>query len=145
MPRASSLPLLWLSAAVVAMFCVEDMPAQTSLTTRAGVYSASQALRGREIYLGRCRSCHTPETHTGPVWDALWNGKQVNELFGYLLDKMPKNDPGSMLEQEYIDVVAYLLRMNKAPTGSNDLPADTVRLKTITIDTPKAPPPAKTP
>jgi len=47
---------------------------------------------------------------------------------------MPKNEPGSLTPQEYADVVAYLLRMNRMPPGSDELSTDVATLKKIRIE-----------
>ena len=100
-------------------------------STNDGVYTREQALRGQDVYAGNCKSCHTPESHTGTVFTAKWNGKPLLELYAYVRDLMPKNDPGTLSPEEYADVLAYMLRMNKLPVGDVDLPADTVALKKI--------------
>lgn len=127
---------VWLFAAAAAMFFAapREVAGQAKTTTKSGVYTFEQAQRGRDVYLGQCRSCHTPETHTGPVFNALWNGKLLSELYVYLVDKMPKNNPGSLTEEEYADVTAYLLRMNRLPTGKAELPSDSTKLKSIKIE-----------
>ena len=122
--------------AVLAALCV--IPASPSLAQRstlAGVYNAEQAARGRDVYAGMCRSCHTAESHTGVSFHKTWEGRSLSELFGYISTKMPKNEPGSLAPEEYADLLAYLLKMNQMPAGPNELPADTVALKTIRIET----------
>lgn len=47
---------------------------------------------------------------------------------------MPKNEPGSLTPQEYVDVVAYLLRMNRLPEGSEELSTDVAVLRRIRIE-----------
>jgi mono/diheme cytochrome c family protein len=100
----------------------------------SGVYSSAQALRGRDLYALQCRSCHTPESHTGAIFDSWWGGRLLSDLFSYVQERMPKNEPGSLTAQEYADVVAYLLRMNKLPTGSEELPTDVAVLSRIRIE-----------
>ena len=109
------------------------------LTTGSGVYTRAQALRGQDVYAGNCRSCHTPESHTGPLFIARWHGKALLELYAYIRDQMPKNDPGTLTPEEYADVTAYLLRMNRMPQGAVELSADTLALKAIRIDIGKSP------
>jgi len=116
----------------------KEAPCADSLTTRKGVYSAAQAARGRDIYLGNCRSCHTPETHTGPTFDATWNNRSLAQLYSYIRERMPKNDPGSLSDQEYADVLAYVLRMNAMPPGKKELAPDSVSMKAIRIDVGKS-------
>jgi mono/diheme cytochrome c family protein len=103
-------------------------------STRAGVYSAAQAARGREIYLLNCVSCHTPASHAGPEFVTKWDGKSLAELFDYIRTSMPKSDPGVLSRREYVNVLAYLLRMNGMPAGAAELAADSTRLRNIRLD-----------
>ena len=108
--------------------------AEDGRSTRVGVYTASQAQVGREIYELSCMSCHTPASHAGPVFAAKWEGRPLWELFRYVSDAMPKSDPGSLTERQYVRVVAYLLKMNGMPAGSAELTADSLALKRIRIE-----------
>jgi mono/diheme cytochrome c family protein len=103
-------------------------------SARSGVYSDAQAMRGKDLYAMQCRSCHTPESHTGAIFDAWWGGRRLAELFEFVQERMPKNEPGSLTPQEYADVVAYLLRMNRMPAGSDELSTDVATLKKIRIE-----------
>jgi len=47
---------------------------------------------------------------------------------------MPKNEPGSLQPDEYVDLVAYLLKLNDLPSGSEPLSADSAALRKIRID-----------
>lgn len=105
-------------------------------STRAGVYSAEQAERGRITYAGMCRSCHSMASHTGATFETWWKGRTVAALFAYTSTQMPKNDPGSMNPDEYADVIAYLLKMNAMPAGARALVADSASLATIVIEMP---------
>jgi mono/diheme cytochrome c family protein len=109
-------------------------PCADSVTTKSGVYTSQQALRGRDVYAGMCRNCHTPESHTGAVFNAKWKGRSLAELYTYIRDQMPKNEPGSLSEQENADVLAYLLRLNQMPAGQNELSTDATALKRIRIE-----------
>lgn len=126
---------LWPAVAVCVMFSA-PAGAQTApqRSSTAGVYSAEQALRGQDVYLGQCRSCHVPDSHSGATFQAAWNGKSLAELFGYIRERMPKSEPGTLSDQEYIDVLTYLLKLNRMPPGDTDLPADADTLKGIRFD-----------
>jgi mono/diheme cytochrome c family protein len=102
-------------------------------TTLSGVYTAAQASRGKNVYAGICKQCHTPESHTGATFAKWWAGKQLSDLFMYVTQNMPKNDPGSLAPEEYVDVMAYLLRMNAMPVGKAELPPDPDELQKIRI------------
>lgn len=107
----------------------------TGLSTMNGVYTAEQAVRGRDVYMGSCKSCHSPESHTGAMFASWWRGKQLSDLYSFIAFKMPKNNPGSLAPEDAADVVAYLLRMNKLPTGPDELYPEPDSLKKYRIET----------
>lgn len=115
--------------------------AQSARSTKDRVYSATQAQQGRDIYLGRCQSCHTAISHTGAPFRTNWDKRPLSELLDYMVEKMPKDSPGTLSQEEYTQVLAYILRMNGMPAGADDLPMDKAALKAIRIDAPvpKAP------
>ena len=117
----------------------KKVPCADSVTTKKGVYTAGQAARGSDVYAGNCKSCHTPESHTGATFSATWNKRSLSELYAYIRDRMPKNEPGSLSAEEYTDVVAYLLRMNKMPAGQAELAPEPTTMKRIRIDLTKSP------
>ena len=124
--------VVFLALTVVAV----PLAAQQSGSTASGVYSEAQAVRGRDIYLGSCKSCHAPESHTGELFKSRWEGRALSDLFNYIRTEMPKNEPGSLSPQESADVLAYLLKLNRMPTGAADVATDSVALKAIRIETP---------
>src|SRR3954467_2246535 len=111
----------------------------TQKSTLAGVYSAEQATRGQDLYAGMCKSCHTTASHTGVAFQKSWDGRSLSDLFGYISTKMPKNEPGSLASEEYVDLLAYLLKLNQMPSGAVELPPDTTILGAIRIETRVAP------
>ncbi len=121
----------WMTSVVVATKATDQ--AAVKKTTKARVYSAAQATRGEDLYMSLCLSCHPPATYTGAVFKT-WQGRNLGELLAFLQEKMPKNDPGSLTDKEYADVIAYLLKLNKMPTGRVDLPTDAKILRAINID-----------
>jgi len=100
----------------------------------SGVYSAEQAARGMDVYLGQCRSCHVPDAHASTTFQSVWNGRTLAALYSYLRESMPKSEPGSLSDQEYLDVVSYILRLNRMPPGDADLPANVEALKQIRFE-----------
>jgi cytochrome c len=99
-------------------------------TTRDGVYTPAQAASGKDIYTKSCTVCHL-ESLAGGVNEAPalkgkqflsgWEGKPLRLLFGRIISTMPSDDPGSLSEQETLDVVAYLLQENGYPAGKRPL------------------------
>lgn len=103
-------------------------------STLNGVYTKDQATRGRYVYLGSCKNCHSVETHTGKVFADRWTGKPLSELYSFVLERMPKNDPGSMAPEDVADVVAYLLQLNAMPVGKEELYPEADSLKKYRIE-----------
>ena len=85
--------------------------------------------------MSACVSCHTPATHTGPLFTRDWEGRPVSDLYTYIMVSMPKSDPASLAPKEYADVVAYMLSLNGMPAGSAELPPDTLVMKSIRFTT----------
>jgi mono/diheme cytochrome c family protein len=110
-------------------------PRPTGPSTLVGVYTSEQANRGKQVYAASCRSCHSPTSHTGQVFADWWQNKRLSELYNFIANQMPKNDPGTLAPEDVADVVAYLLKMNEMPTGAAELYPDSDSLKKFWIDT----------
>ncbi len=133
---------LWFLAGALCMFSASveaQSPPPPRTSTRAGVYSREQSGRGIDVYAGYCKNCHTPESHTGDAFRAKWSGRRLSELYEYIRDQMPKNAPGSLSDEEYADVLAYLLQLNRMPAGKQDLSTNAAALGSIRIETTKTP------
>jgi hypothetical protein len=103
-------------------------------TTLSGIYTTAQANKGEEIYLTFCVSCHPTPTYTGPAFKLHWQGRPLSDLYDWVSDKMPKNDPGSLSPKESVQAIAYILRLNKLPVGQTELTTDRPALTKITIE-----------
>ena len=110
--------------------------ASAAHSTQDGVYTVEQATRGKDVYAGNCVSCHAGMgNHVGPVFRKWWGGHDLLEMYRFMSNNMPKNDPGVLAPEEYLSVMAYLLQMNNMPAGQKPLTIDTVALKAIIYDT----------
>jgi hypothetical protein len=69
-----------------------------------------------------------------------WDRRPLSDLYQYIVTRMPKNEPGSLQPDEYVDVLAYLLKLNDLPTGPDALPADSLAMKKIRIEVGKKDP-----
>ena len=119
-------------AALAAVVVLEAQPAKR--TTMDGVYTLAQANEGKDLFAGLCQSCHTPTVHAGPPFRNKWFGQTLGDLFSYMRREMPKADPGTLSDEEYAAVTAYLMRINGMPTGRTPLAADSAALHRIRID-----------
>jgi mono/diheme cytochrome c family protein len=96
-------------------------------------YLPSQAARGEKVYEQTCGTCHGPGQLIGQGFVESWNDRRVYDLYAIVRGTMPLDKPGGMTEQEYLDVVAYLLQANHAPPGRDSLATDTVTLRKTRI------------
>lgn len=102
--------------------------AQQMRPLTAGVYSAAQATRGQQLYQAECMSCHgkAMEGTIGPplAGDGFLSNYSARPL-ATLVDKiqktMPFNLPGSLSQQQSIELAAYMLQFGKFPAGQADL------------------------
>lgn len=125
------------SFALALLLCAlgDSLGAQDSTRSTAdGVYTRQQADAGRDLFAYACQSCHAPTQHAGAPFRGKWFGRTLGDLFGYLRREMPQTDPGTMSDEEYAALTAYLMRINSMPTGNVPLAADSAALHRIRID-----------
>jgi mono/diheme cytochrome c family protein len=115
---------------------VAQAPAAKGVTTSSGVYTTRQAAQGEQTYMNICVACHPPGTYTAPAFRDKWNGAPLSNLFGLISETMPKQEPASLEPEEYAAVIAYMLKINGAPSGKTALPTDATALKRIRISMP---------
>ena len=144
------LTLVWVSASGLAIEIAATAAAleetlaglqETTSTVLGGVFTAAQARRGRRVYTQNCESCHGPELQGGEMAPSVagsgfivfWTELSVGSLYERIKVSMPEDAPGRLTDEEYTDVVAYLLDANDYPAGEEALPADKTVLDTIMI------------
>ena len=108
--------------------------AQSPKSVNDGVYTAAQADRGAAVFKTTCTACHETEKFTGAEFLTGWTGKPIHELYDTISTTMPEDNPGSLKPQQYIDVIAYFLKLNGYPVGTTELPATAAELKAIKFD-----------
>ena len=65
---------------------------------------------------------------TGDTFWSNWETYSANNLVEQIRTTMPEDNPGSLMRQEYVDIVAYILKCNEVPFDG-DLPMDADALK----------------
>lgn len=133
--------VLMLGALLAGIAASSSAPAAAQVNTattsaRQGVYSPEQAERGQKIYAEKCAGCHPTEFFTDEVFLAAWKGQTAHALFTVIRTTMPQENPGGLRRQDYADLVAYLLHLNKLPAGSTELAATDDALKKVVIEPP---------
>lgn len=109
-------------------------------STQLGVYTDEQAKRGQQTYAGACASCHTPTSHQGSTFTQNWDQHPLYDLYSYVSQQMPQDNPGSLAPNDAADVVAFLLKIYAMPAGATELAPDTLAMKKILIDSRTRPP-----
>lgn len=107
-----------------------------------GVYSAAQATRGAAFYADTCVRCHGDDLTgvddaaplVGATFLSKWNGQTMADLLEQTQKSMPKDEPGTLTRQQYVDVLAYLLKANAYPAGEAELPRELEALTQIRIE-----------
>ncbi len=95
-----------------------------------GVFTQTQIDQGRKVYATFCATCHGLELegNVGPAlvgsdFVAKWSRADhaVPALYQVLRTTMPRPAAASLSEASYLEVMAYLLSRNGAPTGPREL------------------------
>jgi S-disulfanyl-L-cysteine oxidoreductase SoxD len=115
-----------------------------------GVYTAAQAERGKQVYVGHCARCHGDDLAnsrnplSGDRFAEHWESRTLADLFHRIRDTMPPGEASTVGETDKLDAVAYLLKQNGFPEGRAELPSDGDTLATIQITGKGGPIPVRT-
>ena len=90
-------------------------------TTNDKVYTAAQAERGKKTFSDKCTACHEPSRFSGDTFHESWDDKPLKEIWDIASGTMPEDNPGSLKQQEYADIIAYFLSLNEYPAGDAEL------------------------
>ena len=102
-----------------------------------GLFTATQAARGAEAYGKHCASCHgqslegtTSKPLAGARFMRKWGdgGNTIDDLLFVVRTQMPYEAAGTLTGQQYIDIVAFILKSNGYEAGSKELTVDSASL-----------------
>ena len=124
-------PLRFVAQAFRPAFGTVAAAQETEKTVADGVYTDAQAARGATVYEASCAGCHRADLGgaTGPAlrdqrFTRQFAGKELKALFTKAATTMPRNAPGTLGDDAYLDIVAHLLKENGFPSGPQELSAD---------------------
>jgi len=128
-------------AIVCAVTAAAQMSAQAGKTVWDGVYTEAQAGRGKKLYIASCAACHQEGMQGADLAPALkgdeflllWNDRPMSDLVERITKTMPQDAPDTLSPEANADIVAYMLQVNRFPTGAAELPVDAAAQKTIVI------------
>lgn len=119
------------------LFASAQQEEEEMRSVQIGVYTEEQAARGAAIFEKTCVACHEPAEFGDGAYIEGWSGQTAHDLIEHIRATMPQDNPGSLKRKEYVDVVAYLFRMNGLPTGDAEMDVNSV--KQIRIEGPYRP------
>ncbi|MCY3930636.1 MAG: cytochrome c [Acidobacteria bacterium] len=120
----------------------EPVPVAPPASVLDGIFTEAQAERGRAAYGQHCAECHGEELLGGEMAPGLagvafrfrWRGLNVADIFESIESTMPPEEPETLGDQTYIDIVAFLLSANGYPAGARELTADPVLLQGVAVE-----------
>jgi S-disulfanyl-L-cysteine oxidoreductase SoxD len=117
-------------------------PTARSQPTGAPTFTAEQLDRGRAIYGRNCTDCHGTTLDNGefggPVlkggfFRQKWAAAGVGALYSFTKGLMPPDRPGGLTDQNYADLIAYILSNNCYTPGDKELPTDPSAMQNMGI------------
>ncbi len=120
----------------------EPAPVAPPTSVLDGIFTEAQAERGRAAYNEHCAECHGEELRgdemapglTGVVFRFRWRGLNVGDIYASVQSTMPPEEPATLGDQNYIDLVAFMLRANGYPAGDRELATDPVLLQGVAVE-----------
>ena len=100
-------------------------------TINDSVYTDDQAEAGEKLYAQHCLTCHDKK-YFRPVLKA-WEGQPLGLLYTVMSASMPESNPGALPRKDYVDILAYILSLNRYPAGEAELHYEDGALDSIVI------------
>ncbi len=134
-----TIAIRWMgSSAVGALLWAGLAAAQT------GVFSEQQEKRGQGVFHEKCGVCHGDDLEGGTESPALkgdafwseWDQKMARSVYSRIISTMPPDSPGSLVEKDVIDIVAFIVHSNGVPLGSQTIQSAN-ELNSIKLERPK--------
>ena len=89
-------------------------------------FTATQANQGQTLFYQHCAECHgaSGQGNYGPgllVDDGNVQWQPVYYIYSYMQQHMPAGDAGGLRKDEYINIMAFMLKSHGHPAGSTAL------------------------
>jgi alcohol dehydrogenase (cytochrome c) len=98
-----------------------------------GFYTQAQASSGQTVYTQHCAQCHgtnlqgqSGSSLVGSQFQQHYASGTMAELYDFISKQMPANAPGSLRQEEYLAVTAFILAKNGAAAGATPLSASSL-------------------
>ncbi|MCY4264590.1 MAG: cytochrome c [Gammaproteobacteria bacterium] len=103
------------------LLSVQSLLAQEK-TVNDGVFTQEQVNAGQVVYDSQCRTCHNKRFYRDTL--RSWNNQPLLYLWETIMGTMPADNPGSLMFEEYTDVIAFILHEQGFPAGESKLDPD---------------------
>jgi len=80
-----------------------------------GIYTRAQATRGERTYKTTCQTCHVTRQYKGLIQQSENSKVQISAYLDLISQTMPQDAPGSLSEDAYLNLIAYILSLNDFP------------------------------
>lgn len=115
----------------VALFLCLVAMADDTRSIADGVYTEEQAAAGETLYAEHCLICHDTK-YFRPVLKR-WDGQPISMMYLILSTSMPESNPASLRQEEYTDILAYILSLSRYPAGDTPLSSDDAALERLLV------------
>ena len=131
-PIAAVFALAFVTACASGTQAPAEMPApaaeepveEADPTTADGIFTVAQADRGEALFQSTCSECHDSADWTETGFKGRWEDQSVYQLWYYVNERMPYDNPWSLSRQETTDILTYIFQLNGLPTGDAELATD---------------------
>lgn len=99
----------------------------------AGIYTDEQAAQGRKFYAAACSGCHGDQMQGDPgdgfpglaglKFMVAWDGQTMADLVHHI-HAAPNGSPGDVGSRTAVELAAFILNQNGAPSGKIPLSTD---------------------
>jgi len=98
----------------------------------SALYTEDQAAKGAFAYYQNCAMCHgplldgQPGGYSGPALKGAAFADpsydfHLSDIFNFVAKLMPSATPGSLTHEQYVQIMAFILKQNGYPAGSHEL------------------------
>jgi len=135
------LALAWLLVATGQEYGYDD---PVRVLVSSGVYAEEQADAGQAAFARHCAHCHGAELQGGfgprlvPLDPFQFRDEPLATVYAFIRTQMPFDGPGSLDDDVYVAILAFILQRNGYPDGSEPLPADADTWAPLVLDEPPA-------
>src|SRR5262245_47634639 len=134
MTKRIGLAVVFLSAGMLSLRVAAQSPGGVGFTT-------AQADQGKIAYTEHCASCHGANLDDGAYAPPLkgaefrqrWGAGTPDALFTMTSTRMPPARPGTLGDDAYAQLLAYILRENGSKPGDRELPGNPDALKALSF------------